>query len=427
MPAFQSSASIGRIAARTDAPNRADGRHCRQPGCMTMDANDVANQARQDAPGKEPDAIEPIQSIDPPHSDNPGGSTSASRVPRVGLVLLVALVVLIVDVSGPPFGVITAALQFFAFGSLIYGLFFTTRDWPYGAAVALFLGSIAAIYYVRNQPGLLVNPSQPPSPSMSTATPQPSQNPTATPTPMISPTASPTPTATPTPSPSPSPTPTPGPVTVDDFVQDFESGSFNQTTGNSGGWHEIEDVGWLGHTWWTQPEPGGAIDRASWTPNLPKAGVWQVSAYIPRLPGGTKSNRAEYHVCHFGQDFQVTIDQTLTDEDWTPLGPPLDFPAGAGGSGALVVVTDHSGRHQKTTHLIMVDAVKWEWVGPSGSVDHGQPNEICTNPLPESPAAAAQEMKAIDTSLPIVDVPPRPRPQGFRLWRRRRATSNGHG
>lgn len=241
--------------------------------------------------------------------------------------------------------------------------------------LALVLAAVTATLIGLNAPTAAVTqtPSTVPTPSTeSPATPEPSP----TSTPASGPTATATASPSPTPSPSTSPTATPAPVIVDDL-----SPSFTQTTGHHGGWRGVE-VGYLGHAYWSLMERPVAVDRATWTPDLPRAGRWEVWVYVPVLPNSAKTKRAVYRVCHYGQDSPVTIDQSDKENEWVRLDV-FDFPAGGGSPLSVVALTDFA-QGDDPTSRIMFDAVKWVWV--SESEDAGQTGSVsafCANPLGE--------------------------------------------
>ena len=241
--------------------------------------------------------------------------------------------------------------------------------------LALVLAALAAALIGLNAPPSAVTATPSSSPTNST-----SASSTPVPSPTGSPNSSPTATATesppPTLSPSPSPTATPAPVIVDDL-----SPSFTQTTGHNGGWRGV-DVGYLGHAYWSLMERPVAVDRATWSPVLPRAGRWEVWVYIPVLPNAAKTKRAVYRVCHFGQDSPITIDQSDIEDEWVRLDA-FDFPAGGGSPLSVVALTDFA-QGDDTNSRVMFDAVKWVWV--SESEDTGQTGSVssfCADPLGE--------------------------------------------
>lgn len=83
------------------------------------------------------------------------------------------------------------------------------------------------------------------------------------------------------------------------------------------------------------PGPGGAGslysntvgDTATWTPDLPEAGRYEVQAWFP-TDANTTTN-ARFAVTHAGGTAEVTVDQKAQGGAWVPLGS-WDFTAGTG-------------------------------------------------------------------------------------------------
>jgi len=143
-------------------------------------------------------------------------------------------------------------------------------------------------------------------------------------------------------------------------IDELEAG-FSRTDTN---WHDAA-CGYGGHSFYTYTTSGLAGDEpstnsATWTPNIPTAGRYQVFAHIPQDCGITAiTASARYHI-HATQDYDVTINQNTGDE-WASLGV-FTFVAGKVGS---VTLTDITGEPFSEGRAIFFDSVKWVPVVPS--------------------------------------------------------------
>jgi hypothetical protein len=116
---------------------------------------------------------------------------------------------------------------------------------------------------------------------------------------------------------APAPTPTPIPpsgtteVIVDNLSPGFSRG------GPPSYWHEA-NIGYGGHIYWTRNSTYQVVNYGQWTPNLPGAGYYAISAFIPRNYADTRA--ARYRVFHNGQRDDAVIAQSLYFDQWVNLG-----------------------------------------------------------------------------------------------------------
>ena len=108
--------------------------------------------------------------------------------------------------------------------------------------------------------------------------------------PASTPAPAPTPTRSPPSTPHPTPTTTPMPpvavsVSVDDLDPEFRR--------YGTGWHEVL-IGARGHLFWVPTRADTRIRYASWRPQLPRVGTYEVSAWIPE--SYATSRKAAYRV-----------------------------------------------------------------------------------------------------------------------------------
>jgi murein DD-endopeptidase MepM/ murein hydrolase activator NlpD len=145
--------------------------------------------------------------------------------------------------------------------------------------------------------------------------------------------------------------PTGGPVVIVD------------TTGGAGGTFEKADVpNWLdvgtgygGGALYTFAARRTERNVATWTAQLPAAGTYQVSVFVPRRHATTEN--ATYTVTHDGGDTTARVNQRRYDDQWVPLGT---FPCTAT---CRVRLSDLTGEANALKHEIAYDAVRWLKVG----------------------------------------------------------------
>lgn len=121
----------------------------------------------------------------------------------------------------------------------------------------------------------------------------------------------------------------------------------------AGPWAASGLVGHAGST--TRYTQGGTGASATWTPELPQAGRYQVYAWYPAA--ATNTTEAQFTVRHAGGTAQLVVDQQQTANTWHLLGE-WEFDAGSAGSVTLTSVA--AGHHR-------ANAVRFQ---PQGS---GQP------------------------------------------------------
>ena len=173
--------------------------------------------------------------------------------------------------------------------------------------------------------------------------------------------------------PAPPEMPTIGPVSPSDptsstsevIIDDLDSGF--GLYGPSGGWHHSGsgDTTYNGHAYWTyctDTWEGSSVNNwATWTPNLPVSGQWEVFAYIPYvITGRPDTGRARYQIHTASGDYVVERNQN-DNTGWVSLGT-YTFNAGTSGYVRLEDVTPdwyfiYGGQRYRKT--IKFDAMKW--------------------------------------------------------------------
>ncbi len=141
-------------------------------------------------------------------------------------------------------------------------------------------------------------------------------------------------------------------ITVDELDPGF--------TRSSAYWHP--GCGWLDHSWWTHTttDPDISTNWATWRPNLPQSGWYEVFAYVPScsapdLPDYTE--HARYRVYYRGGGNLIEVDQKAAQGRWVSLGT---YPFYAGTAG-YVYMDDIAGDHWRA---LWYDAVRWVLRGP---------------------------------------------------------------
>ena len=156
--------------------------------------------------------------------------------------------------------------------------------------------------------------------------------------------------------------------TVEIIVDDLDPGF--QRFGPSGGWyepfdHENNDM-YNDHayfTYCTYPWQSPTVNNwATWTPNLPQAGQWEIFAFVPWVSTGrADTTRARYQVHSATGDTTVEISHDRGTAEWVSLGT-FTFNAGMGGYVRLEDVTPdwyfiYNGQQYSKT--IKFDAMKF--------------------------------------------------------------------
>jgi hypothetical protein len=227
---------------------------------------------------------------------------------------------------------------------------------------------------------------------MPTATPTntpvpPTDTPTATPTPPDTPTATSTPTPTPasTYTPTPVSTPTPADVIVDNTDSGFSV---------VGSWLTYSGPLYPHYgTDFRYDEAGTGSEWATFVPNLPRAGRYEVFTWWGTSPDGATD--APYTVHHLGgaTTVQVSLRGPVGEGGvWYSLGA-YDFVAGTAGS---VVISDDADGY------VGADAARFLEVGP--------PSTPTPSPSPTPTATPANTPTTAPTNTPTPTAPPSPTP-----------------
>lgn len=119
-------------------------------------------------------------------------------------------------------------------------------------------------------------------------------------------------------------------------------------------WFDKKSAGYgNSHFWWTRTKLADTC-FAVWTPNLPKAGLYTVEAYIPY----SDATKARYRITAQDSVHTIVANQKPVKNGWLPLGT---FPFAQGTSGS-VRLGDGS---DTTKQGLVFDAVRWSYVGAS--------------------------------------------------------------
>jgi len=169
--------------------------------------------------------------------------------------------------------------------------------------------------------------------------------------------------------------PTPTDTIVDDLA--IEDGFYLHTSPPASmryWWDAL--IGYRGHMWWTYTTASTTEDTcyATYTPNLPQSGNYEVFAYIPS--NNATATSARYKIYYSGGNQTVIINQNQHSDEWVSLGTYF-FNAGQSGYVRLGDATGVAGQK------IGFDAVKWSYRGvrdvgcsdiyaPSGTIDSTQ-------------------------------------------------------
>ncbi len=141
-----------------------------------------------------------------------------------------------------------------------------------------------------------------------------------------------------------------------DLIIDSLETTFARSDAN---WYAAS-CGYGGHTYYTYAtnDPSDSTNSATWRPNLPKTGRYQVFAYVPQgcglaaPPYATK--QARYRVVSSEGAKVVTVDHN-TAEEWVSLGT-YTFNQGNSGAVELFDLTDEPYSQRK---VMFFDAIRW--------------------------------------------------------------------
>ena len=145
---------------------------------------------------------------------------------------------------------------------------------------------------------------------------------------------------------------------VDDF--DLEKGFYlhTQSPASMTYWFD-KNEGHNGHCWWTYTTSSDMIDTcyATWTPNLPNEGNYEVYVYIPFIENAT--SYAKYKISHSEGESEIVINQNDNADSWVTLGIYI-FEEG---NNSRVKLGDADGIGG---NKILFDAVEWSDRGDLG-------------------------------------------------------------
>lgn len=119
------------------------------------------------------------------------------------------------------------------------------------------------------------------------------------------------------------------------------------------------DVGHDGHSWWTWTvsEDQGEDCVATWTPDLPHSGLYEVYVFVPRRRATTRS--ARYQITHRRGTDVVVLDQNDYYDEWVSLGVYAFSTAQTSQVRLSDVTGEPYTRDRATRKEIAFDAVLW--------------------------------------------------------------------
>lgn len=168
-------------------------------------------------------------------------------------------------------------------------------------------------------------------------------------------------------------------TTVEELTRSFvRSGPYRS-------WWFAPDTGYSGHMWWTYSATTADTNFGTWTPDLPRAGTYEVFAFIPNYHAGAL---ARYQVHHQGGVTTRVVDQAQYSNIWVSLGT-YSFGTGQGGYVYLGDATGTSGQQ------IGFDAVRWHYLGTGVEGEPGSARitgETHLNPLAPNPLREGAEV-----------------------------------
>ena len=183
-------------------------------------------------------------------------------------------------------------------------------------------------------------------------------------------------------------------TTVDDLQ--FEKG-FHMSTSQPASmtlWRDtLAGVG--GHSWYTSTTATNTC-FATWTPDLPQYGLYEVQAFVP--PGSTAP--ARYVLTHAGGKDTVLIDQAASAGSWVSLGRYSFNGNGSVGLGTGSIATGSR---------LGFDAIRWSYQGTEGVNRAGSPaifslGQNYPNPFNPSTRLVYEIGQASFVTLEVYDV-----------------------
>ncbi len=185
---------------------------------------------------------------------------------------------------------------------------------------------------------------------------------------------------------------------IDDL--DFASGFYlnNKPPASMSSWKDL-NTGFNDHMWFSFTT-SDSVDNyyAVWTPNLPKAGFYNVSAYVPY----SQAEAAKYIISSSNGIKQVTVNQKNYTDSWVSLGT-YKFDLGKTGFVRLGDASSISGQ------AIIFDAVKWSYVDSTNITSVTESNiknpnfELEQNyPNPFNPTTVIKYSLKFDSNVKIV-------------------------
>ena len=141
----------------------------------------------------------------------------------------------------------------------------------------------------------------------------------------------------------------------------------------------------------------GNVETATYTPDIPLAGLWRVSMWWPTFDW---TDNALVRVSHTGGTSDFRIDQSEHDGQWNSLGY-FDFAGGTGGS----LMISSEGTHAGTSNAGPVaDAVRFDFAGgllhPQPDDAHASPTHDLTNRGPGNVISGAGMSDANGDGIP---------------------------
>jgi hypothetical protein len=127
--------------------------------------------------------------------------------------------------------------------------------------------------------------------------------------------------------------------------------------GNPATWNEVT-AGYNGHMYWTENSTPFASHWATWRPPLPRAGFYEVYAFVPGPLSSARGVR--YYMFYDGETWTVKpVDQSLYAEQWVSLGI-LRYKADGNEFVYLTNRTDQPAGSEQ----VAFDAMRWVYRGP---------------------------------------------------------------